>query len=168
MEYCGKDLYNTVKDLTISQELSFETLIKWFITIAKGIQCMHDNGYVHLDIKSPNITIHDNEAKLIDFGLAQHITDIKTPIIYGTVGFKAPEIGGTDIDYKKCDIYSLGATFVSCISERYKSFFNEDKYKLLSFIGLESMLSTEPRDRPTIQNVIRQLTSFSKIHLFAI
>jgi len=164
MEYCGKDLYKTVKDLTISQELSFETLIKWFITIAKGIKCMHDNGYVHLDIKSPNITIHNNEAKLIDFGLTQYITDIKTPIDYGTVGFKAPEMinNRTNIDYRKCDIYSLGVTFASCISERYKSFFNEKDKNIPSFIGLESMISTEPAHRPSIQDVIRQLMSLSK------
>jgi serine/threonine protein kinase len=48
----------------------------------------------------------------------------------GTVGFKAPELGGINIDYRKCDIYSLGVTFASCISERYKSFYNTRDKKI--------------------------------------
>lgn len=198
MEYCGKNVITTIEDLTKSQELSFETLIQWFITIAKGIQCMHDNNYVHLDIKPLNITIHNNEAKLIDFGLAYYIPDIEEKITVGTFNFMAPEMMNNkkDIDYKMCDIYSLGVTFANCILIQYFSLFkkkddNEDeyeevlsedeiiagnndnkyeindeyKYKLLSFIGLESMISNEPINRLTILEVITQLNSVS-IHTF--
>ena len=81
MEYCGKNLNTSIDELKESHDLSFEKMIEWFITIAKGIQCMHDNGYVHLDIKPDNITIYNNEAKLIDFGLAHNISDIKKQLV---------------------------------------------------------------------------------------
>ncbi len=191
MEYCGKDLITTINELKKSQNLSFKTLLQWFITIAKGIQCMHDNGYVHLDIKPRNITIYNNEAKLIDFGLANYIDDINSiEQLGGTEHYMAPEIsdiieGMADsidgIDYKTCDIYSLGMTFAYCISislnkkndvltedentdEEDLEDNTEDEYDdkvLLSFIGLESMVSDNPSGRPTIQYVINQLTSVS-------
>jgi serine/threonine protein kinase len=169
MEYCGISLTDILKNTETLHKLPFETLIQWFITIAKGIKCMHDNGYVHLDIKPLNITIDNNEAKLIDFGCAQYIPDIKTQLLVGTPTFMAPEMEYNDIiqDYKKCDIYSLGVTFAKCIFIRYMSLFkkvenednedNEDN-KILSFIELASMLAIEPNDRPTIEGVIVKLT----------
>jgi len=172
MEYCGQNLLTTIKERAVSEKLSFETLIKWFITIAKGIKCMHDNDYVHLDIKPINITINDNddEAKLIDFGLAQDIHEIVEPYEKGTYEYMAPEMGGFDIDYKKCDIYALGITFAKCIFEYYISLFKkkssnaaytfDDSDMMLSFIGLESMLAEDPSDRPTINYVISILVSF--------
>ncbi len=187
MEYCGKDLITSIKELKKSQDLSFKTLLQWFITIAKGIQCMHDNGYVHLDIKPPNITIDNNEAKLIDFGLAHNISDIQEQLYMGTLDFMAPEMANNieGIDYKICDIYSLGMTFAHCIAisltkKRLSDEENteededeedlEDKYDdketLLSCIGLESMLSEEPRNRPTIREVVKKLTSVSMDTVF--
>lgn len=167
MEYCGQNLFKTIKERAITQKLSFETLIKWFITIAKGIKCMHDNDYVHLDIKPINITIDDyDDAKLIDFGLAQNIHEIIEPFDAGTEGFMAPEMGEEDIDYKKCDIYALGITFAKCIFEYYISIFKKvdtnfkNNHMMLYFIGLDAMLADDPSDRPTIQDVITILVSF--------
>lgn len=176
MEYCGKDLITTIKELKKSQDLSIKTLLQWFITIAKGIQCMHDNGYVHLDIKPPNITIYNNEAKLIDFGLAHNISDIEEQLYMGTLDFMAPEMVNQIevIDYKICDIFSLGVTFANCISislentnivddeeEGPEELTLVDQKILLSFIGLESMVYYQPEDRPTIRDVIKKLTSIS-------
>jgi serine/threonine protein kinase len=187
MEYCGKDLITSIEELKKSQDLSFKTLLQWFITTAKGIQCMHDNGYVHLDIKPPNITIYNNEAKLIDFGLAHNISDIQEQLYMGTLDFMAPEMANSieGIDYKICDIYSLGMTFahsiaISLTKKRLSEEENteededeedlEDKYddkeKLLSCIELESMLSEEPMNRPTIREVVKKLTSISMDTVF--
>jgi serine/threonine protein kinase len=71
---------------------------------------MHDNGYVHLDIKPENITIYDVDsnikAKLIDFGISEKISDINSQIFVGTPGFISPEMINNRVsDYKKCDIY---------------------------------------------------------------
>ena len=161
MEYCGIDLINILQK---PETLQFETFIQWFITIAEGIQCMHTNNYVHLDIKLQNITIDDNKAKLIDFGCAQYIPDIIEPLKVGTPIFIAPEMDDGDMinDYKKCDIYSLGVTFAKCISIRYISLFKKlEDNTILSFMGLESMLAVKPKERPTILAVITQLTSLS-------
>ncbi len=187
MEYCGKNLITTLNEQKNSQDVSIKTLLEWFITIAKGIECMHDNGYVHLDIKPINITIYENEAKLIDFGLAHYVNDITEQLYMGTLNFMAPEMVNSEqiIDYKFCDIYSLGVTFAFCI---FVSLFKKDEElpedenseddledistdkrsdeELLSLIGLASMVSDDPTDRPTIQEVIKKLKSVSTDRFF--
>ena len=54
MEYCGTDLFTVLDSGTIRQ-----IPIKWFLNIARGIKCMHDNNYVHFDIKPENIVIEN-------------------------------------------------------------------------------------------------------------
>lgn len=176
MEYCGTDFHTIINDITIQNELSFSILIGLFITVAKGIKCMHDNGYVHLDIKPANITIYDvNEgdisnikAKLIDFGLSQKIADIEGLIYFaGTPGYMSPEMSGMTSknvsDYKKCDIYSLGITFANILIIKYFKMFiiegdisTENCLKVLKLIGLEKMLSFET-DRLDINALITKL-----------
>jgi serine/threonine protein kinase len=132
MEYCGIDLFTVLYDLIhIPNE--------WFINIAKGIKCMHDNDYAHLDIKPENIVIQPVSlnkswgssssssrrklqlpekkiAKLIDFGLSLEIRGHSTNVFNGTTGYRAPELYGIDkVDLKKCDIYSLGVTIGICL-----------------------------------------------------
>jgi hypothetical protein len=159
MEYCGSNLYS---ELFKSAKLHLNIILIWFITIAEGIKCMHDNNYVHLDIKPENITIYNNKAKLIDFGLAENINAIeKLSEKTGTEGFKAPEMGKYPIDYKKCDIYSLGQTFLQTI---YYIYFKELRFlninKCLKLIGLEEMINNTPIYRPTIDSVITSLHAF--------
>jgi serine/threonine protein kinase/acetolactate synthase regulatory subunit len=169
MEYCGTDFHTIINDDTIQNKLSFSILIGLFITITKGIKCMHDNGYVHLDIKPKNITIYDVndgdisniKAKLIDFGISQKIADIKGLIYFeGTPEYTSPEMINKNVsDYKKCDIYSLGITFANILIIKYFKMFLEENIstknclKVLKLIGLEEMLSFES-DRLDINTLI--------------
>lgn len=160
MEYCGTNLKKII--MTEDVNISFELLIQWFITIAKGIKCMHDNNYVHFDIKPENIVIHENNAKLIDFGLAEYIEEGKKYLYKGTLGLMAPELMKKDndeSDYTKCDIYSLGVTFDECIFQRYFKHLPTNTTSILSLINLDNMTSDNSKDRPTIQKVIDILST---------
>lgn len=55
MEYCGTDLFNVLVVAGTIKQIPQE----WFINIARGIKCMHDNNYVHFDIKPENIVIEN-------------------------------------------------------------------------------------------------------------
>lgn len=158
MEYCGTDMV----DITNKQNtFSFEQILLWFINIAKGIKCMHDNDYAHLDIKPENITILNDDARLIDFGLSYKIKPGENEIFKrGTVDFIAPEMGSPNIDYKKCDIYSLGRTIAIIIYYRY--FYSKlgsifDWNKCLHLVGLYSMIDSQNEQRPSIDTVITAL-----------
>jgi hypothetical protein len=123
MENCGSSLYDIIqKDNEYAKETvqteSNPTIYKWLKNIAVGLQCMHDNKYVHLDIKPDNITIIPDTkiSKLIDFGLIFNLTnEYLSTRISGSAVYMSPEqLSGKIDDITKCDIYSLGITFIEC------------------------------------------------------
>jgi len=49
------------------------------IDILQGLCALHENGYVHCDLKMPNILIDNNyTAKITDFGIAKNLKFGKT------------------------------------------------------------------------------------------
>ena len=84
----------------------------------KGLKCMHDHNYAHLDIKMDNImglTKSNGEIvyKLIDLGLTRHFPkkSEKFPdLILGTFPYFAPESLTKHIYGVKAYIWALGAT----------------------------------------------------------
>ena len=119
MEKCGTDLekkINIFNDLN-KRKFSYITNQNYldglsiFLNIAKAIQCIHDNNYVHLDIKPANVVCQeDDKIKLIDFGLSEFISrDFKLNNMTGTPGFVAPDLLRLENqDIKSADIYALG------------------------------------------------------------
>nr|CAG8466273.1 8131_t:CDS:2 [Entrophospora candida] len=96
--------------------------------ILEAVKAMHDAGYVHRDIKPENIMLYEDEfAKLGDFGLSTEFGYHSGLQVVGTPAFAAPEILGqfhrTDklawLNYKRADLWSLGATFYVCLAGRY-------------------------------------------------
>jgi len=102
--------------------LGFEERLRLVLDVCRGVQCVHDCGIVHRDIKPGNVlvTVHDEMAvpKIIDFGLARFMDAGFDPVlgpevkrIVGTPAYMSPEqadMTALDID-KRTDIYSLGA-----------------------------------------------------------
>jgi len=169
MEYCGQNLMTVLLNEKIRTKLTQDILLNWFVTIAKGIQCMHVNNYVHLDIKPDNITVIGDltnlsqcRVKIIDFGLARSIDKITEGLHIGTRGYAAPEMdddldGPTGEDCKKCDIYSLGMTFGMCL----KSLLPPTN---LNSLELQKMIERTRSDRITIDKVVGKLTSYVTVH----
>ena len=89
----------------------FKTVLSLTKDICDGLQKMHNEHVLHMDIHPANIhlTLH-RKAILLDFGAARHIAE---PILNGarfyTPGFSAPEIKTTNVWGPWCDIYSFGA-----------------------------------------------------------
>lgn len=133
-EYCpGPTLSQYLRD-----EASFNLPDQWLtsimLSLASAIAYAHRMGLAHRDIKPGNVllvptaTIDDDELpfapRLTDFGLVQDISD---PVgdqnlvrLAGTIKYMPPEHFeiGKDIDFRRCDIYSLGVVFYQLISGR--------------------------------------------------
>jgi serine/threonine protein kinase len=168
MEYCGKNLYSVIDDNY--QKLSPILIYKWFLDIANGIQCMHDNNYVHLDIKLDNITIYGNDdinqckSKMIDFSVAKNIDELtKMNGIYsvGTENYMAPELKPAtklelkSIDYKKCDIYSFGVSLGMAL--KYGSYEIESNI-IKQITPINDIVDDDPSKRPDITFIISELS----------
>ncbi|KAG7188122.1 hypothetical protein KM043_015967 [Ampulex compressa] len=80
--------------------------------ICEGVEYMHKNNVVHLDLKPENImcrTRTSHQIKLIDFGLAQTLKpDTPIRVLFGTPEFIPPEIISYEPIGTESDMWSVG------------------------------------------------------------
>jgi serine/threonine-protein kinase len=95
-----------------SGPLDLDEALRISTQVAQGLQIAHKKGVVHRDIKSANIMVtEDNQAKIMDFGLARMTGGTlitKEGMTMGTVAYMSPEQAqGKEVDHRS-DIWSLG------------------------------------------------------------
>jgi len=80
--------------------------------ICEGVEYMHSQNIIHLDMKPENIlcvTRTGNQVKLIDFGLARRYNPKeKLQVLFGTPEFVAPEVVNFNKVDHKTDMWSVG------------------------------------------------------------
>jgi serine/threonine protein kinase len=116
--------------------LSESMIISIFTQILNGLSVVHQQKYLHRDIKPGNIYIRkDNTAILIDFGAArlEMPGDGSTTVVV-TAGYAPVELYVPD--EKKgpwTDIYSIGATIYRCLTKEAPPVSIERQKKLEDF-----------------------------------
>jgi serine/threonine-protein kinase len=94
-------------------------LLGVFIHVARGLDALHQMGYIHTDIKPNNIMLATSgEVKIIDFGQSCPIGHVKGRI-QGTPDYIAPEQieKGAPLD-QRTDVFNFGATLYWAITGR--------------------------------------------------
>lgn len=138
------------------------------MSLLKGLDFIHQRGYVHCDLKPQNIFLSENKESLLiaDFGLSSFNPDnILTTSFKGTKLYMAPEVINRTGYTKAADLYSLGCVlYEMCTLKRYKKGDNEFNpiYELdrmprelqEKIIGL---LNKDPTRRITLQPIINAL-----------
>ncbi|MBS2040727.1 serine/threonine protein kinase, partial [bacterium] len=112
----GESLASLLRRQQPIEPLQFVDL---FYSIALAVQCMHDQGLVHRDLKPDNIFLRqDGRPTLMDFGIAfsEELTRAtKTGLAMGTPAYMAPEqIQGQAVPAS--DQYSLGVLAFLCLT----------------------------------------------------
>ena len=98
------------ESLEDSPTLSLIDVLLVFRMVADGLNAMHQQGYIHCDIKPNTILINESGAiRIIDLGQGCKIGTIK-PRIQGTPDYIAPEqVKRKHLD-QRTDVFNLGAT----------------------------------------------------------
>ncbi len=92
--------------------------------IAQGLSYLHNQDYLHRDLKSHNILMMENyQPKIADFGLSKFVAATQqyyTLGATGTINWMAPELfsdGKGEVKFnKEADIYSLTMVFYEILS----------------------------------------------------
>lgn len=131
--------------------------------ICLGVDSLHENDIVHLDIKPGNILVNDGHIRLIDFGISRFISRgsiINSFAPNGTKYFISPELFRGIVGCC-CDIYSTGMS-LRCLllnqSERLKS---NDPDELL--VEKKSLLPLHADDSyvDDFLRIVNKMTAFS-------
>lgn len=112
MEYvAGSESLQKVIERSVKASYHIEADIveNYMIQLFTGLATAHQNNVIHSDLKPDNLLITNNTLKIVDFGLAQELSN-RNAITSGNVGtilYMAPECL---IGYQKCasDVYSTG------------------------------------------------------------
>jgi wee1-like protein kinase len=141
----------------------------FILDILRGLDYLHQSGYVHLDIKPGNIFVTKMERRTLKIGDFGNVCKINNPVIEeGDGRYIAPEILSTDflLDLR-LDIYSAGITIYemginSKITDQIWLKLKEGDYQFLSFYRLskqlqellKQMLHSNILERPTASSIL--------------
>lgn len=164
---------------------NFQERIDIIFKIADCLYQLHQRKIAHRDIKTSNLIFLNDEPYLIDFGLVDFpekadITGNKEKI--GPRWTMAPEIirrvGQEEIDFFKCDIYSLAKTLWMTLTNSSIGF--EGQYNIDTILELKRLYPDEyttpidnllkdatdndPKRRPDAYDFLQQLNRWKQLN----
>lgn len=138
---------------------TFHDAAEIFQQVAEALLYMHDQGFVHADMKPNNIIASDHaQAKVIDLGQSCRIGTVKERI-QGTVDYIAPEQVHRRAITPATDVYNLGATMYWCLTGKHiPTAMSREKSPLVAKDADNLERAIEPHDlNPIIPEIFSKL-----------
>lgn len=187
MEIIDGDL---TKDI---RKMSYKQKHKIIYDLALGLKCLHDNKFLHLDIKPDNAMYNKSDkfvegvsGVLVDYGMASYVPQgvshgITTSQARITFDFTSPSAAKTDKQKMhfyndKDDIWSLGITFLQILNGNkdfipykvYKASKNnryKELYEFLTFNFHESKID-KFFDEHLLKNITEDVNATTKNQIY--
>ncbi|KAJ1323174.1 calcium/calmodulin-dependent protein kinase I [Microdochium nivale] len=168
------DLQRYISNTVLSEPEAVQIVLQ----VAKGLQCMHQKGYVHRDLKPLNILVSRPgpvwHVKIADFGLSKNLdgTALGTHGI-GTNGYVAPEQldDRADSYTPAVDVFALGC-IAYCLRTGRPPF--QSPWPLMEYVRdprcfpieplddssakcarfIQSTMAARPGDRPSVEAIL--------------
>ena len=148
--------------------------------LGEALHHVHEQGLIHRDVKPANVLVgRDGRVRLTDFGIARLIDAAKvtaTGFTIGTASYLSPEqVTGKPVG-PPSDVYSLGLVLLECLTgeREYAGTAVETAMARLhrqprvpdGLLGglsqlLRAMVASEAQDRPTAQQLARDLAAIA-------
>ncbi|MDB4976950.1 MAG: serine/threonine protein kinase [Myxococcaceae bacterium] len=144
--------------LQTQQRLSVEQALMWMFPIIGALSVLHEAGIVHRDVKPSNIFMsslprHPMRPKLLDFGLARVISDLRltrSGTVIGTPLYMAPEHAAGYVTGPQADVWSIGVVLYETLTGRSPfNYMDRSSLALQVLAGLVRPLAEVRPDLPT-------------------
>jgi serine/threonine protein kinase len=157
-ELCEKSLHDVV---TLAGAVEEEQACGWIREASVGVQCFHEVGLIHRDLKLGNLLLdYDGTLRICDFGWCCLESELNSGI-RGTPQYAPPEMRDPDgpLHTTSIDIYSLGA----CLQHLLLGRLPDVAEVVIPSGGIPSrgaaafiaeLMQGDPEARPTIEEVL--------------
>ncbi|CAB5342275.1 unnamed protein product [Rhizophagus irregularis] len=146
----GGDLRNYFKDNF--KKLTWEDKKRLAFQIADGLNYLHNENVLHRDLHSKNIVIHENNAKIIDFGISKIQNQSSAYIDIYSFGVLMWEISSGCSPFEDCLTKNEKVALI-CAGKREIPIPETPKEYEELYI---KCWDQEPKQRPTISEVLKE------------
>lgn len=170
MEYFPKgDLYKVLHSEPEKHPLSLLARMRMARHVALAITYLHDNHFLHRDIKSMNILVtEDYECKLTDFGTAKLVNERQNynTLNTGTPLWMAPEVKQGFYNFS-ADVYSMGLVLYEIFERRVPTFDQQRQTVIMppTFMSapvVQPCIDRNPESRPHPRQVTKVIDNLIK------
>ncbi|XP_023633407.1 mitogen-activated protein kinase kinase kinase 18 [Capsella rubella] len=142
--------------------------------ILKGLVYLHGQGIVHCDVKSQNVMIGGETAKIVDLGCAKTVGENWNFEFSGTPAFMSPEVARGEEQSFPADVWALGCTVIEMatgsspwpelndvVAAIYKIGFTGDSPEIPVWLSdkgkdfMKNCLRKDPKQRWTVEELLQ-------------